>query len=429
VLFLASIVQCRTVSCPSSFIRYGQQDSSRIDRLCALRKIRDESPELPCHLRFVWSHNDSFCELGLVIRKPWTNCFRVENFVVGMVIERPTVLVLELVEAGQVKVPVTVPHPAVFVVVPNFGVDVKPATLVNWQGYLDNHILAVLGSQSIAEVNNASMKKLVEVLVGKGLTPKSISNICLVVKLVKASAVDENGDELYSMKWNPEFIDAPVVDTRKQHTPSLTGAEITKIVASAEGWFQTFCILDAATGLRAGELLGLEIRHFDGRSIKVEQSVWRSDAQAPKTQNAYRTVDLHPDVAELLSGFVGDRKSGYIFCTSKGKPHGQSNILRRKLHPALEKLGIKRCGFHAFRRFRNTFLRNYTSCPNGLRNFWLGWSGKDMSDHYDKIREDEAFRREVAERAGIGFELPKPPIVPSVGNVPSSGEEVELATA
>ena len=52
-----------------------------------------------------------------------------------------------------------------------------------------------------------------------------------------------------------------------------------------------------------------------------------------------------------------------------------------------------------------------------------------LSDHYDKIRDDAAFRREVAERAGIGFELPKPPIVPSVGNVPSSGEEVELATA
>jgi integrase len=305
---------------------------------------------------------------------------------------------------------------------------VKPVTLVNWQSYLDNHILTVLGSQPIAEVNNASMKKLVELLVGKGLAPQSIKNICLVVKLVKASAVDENGDELYPMKWNAEFIDAPVVDARKQHTPSLTGEEITKIVAAVEGWFQTFCILDSATGLRAGELLGLEIRHFDGRSIKVEQSVWRSDAQAPKTQNAHRIVDLHPDVAKLLSDFVGGRKSGYIFCTSKEKPLGQSNILRRSLHPVLEKLGIKKCGFHAFRRFRNTYLRNYTYCPNGLRNFWLGWSGKDMSDHYDKIREDAAFRREVAERVGIGFELPKPSIVPRVGNVPSPSEHVELVT-
>jgi hypothetical protein len=52
-----------------------------------------------------------------------------------------------------------------------------------------------------------------------------------------------------------------------------------------------------------------------------------------------------------------------------------------------------------------------------------------MSDHYDKIREDEAFRLEVAERVGIGFELPKPSIVPSVGNVPSPAEEVELVKA
>ena len=141
-----------------------------------------------------------------------------------------------------------------------------------------------------------------------------------------------------------------------------------------------------------------------------------------------RIVDLHPDVAKLLSNSIADRKSGYILCTSNEKPLGQSNILRRSLRPILEKLGINRCGFHAFRRFRNTYLRNYTSCPNGLRNFWLGWSDEDMSDHYDKIRKDAAFRREVAERVGIGFDLPEPSIVPSAGNVPTSSEQVELAT-
>lgn len=303
---------------------------------------------------------------------------------------------------------------------------IKPVTLVNWQSYLDNHILPALGSQPIVDVNNASMKTLVEVLVGKGLAPQSIKNICLVVKLVKASAVDGNGDELYPMKWNAEYIDAPVVDVRKQCTPSLTGEEVTKIVAAVEAEMRMLFVLAAATGLRAGELLGLEIRHFDGLSIKVEQSVWRGDVQAPKTQNAYRIVDLHPGVARVLSDFVGGRSGEYIFTTSNGKPLSQSNILRRSLHPILASFGMKRCGFHAFRRFRNTYLRNYTSCPNGLRNFWLGWSGKDMSDHYDKIREDAAFRREVAERVGIGFELPKPSIVPNVGNVPSPGEEEKL---
>lgn len=49
----------------------------------------------------------------------------------------------------------------------------------------------------------------------------------------------------------------------------------------------------------------------------------------------------------------------------------------------------------------------------------------DMSGHYDKIREDAVFRREVAERVGIGFDLPRPSIVPSAQFVPISAKELE----
>jgi hypothetical protein len=52
-----------------------------------------------------------------------------------------------------------------------------------------------------------------------------------------------------------------------------------------------------------------------------------------------------------------------------------------------------------------------------------------MSGHYDKVREDAAFRKEVAERVGIGFELLKPSFVPNAANVPSHTEGVELVTA
>ena len=55
--------------------------------------------------------------------------------------------------------------------------------------------------------------------------------------------------------------------------------------------------------------------------------------------------------------------------------------------------GTPKAGNHAFRRFRNTFLRNYTDCPEGLYKYWLGHSGKDMSDLYDKIKEDVQFRK------------------------------------
>jgi len=79
-----------------------------------------------------------------------------------------------------------------------------------------------------------------------------------------------------------------------------------------------------------------------------------------------------------------------------------------------------------FSLFSQTQVCIFRGTPNGLRNFWLGWSGKDMSDHEEKFREDAAFRPEVAERVGIGFELPKPSAVPNIGNVLSTSEQEEL---
>jgi integrase len=283
---------------------------------------------------------------------------------------------------------------------------IKPSTLCNWESILDNHLLPVLGSTPLPSVDNRAMKVLVEGLVHKGLSPQTIKNIVQVAKLVKASATDENGNESYPTKWNHEFIDLPVVDETKQRKPSFSGEQVTNIVKAAKGRLQMACVLLAATGIRAGELLGLEIRHFDGSSINVEQDVWGGKVQDPKTPNARRIIDLHPDVAELLKHFIGDRRAGFIFETSSGKPLTQTNLLKRELHPILTTLEISKRGFHSFRRFRNTHLRN-SICPDGLLKFWMGHASKDMSDRYDRVRDDVVFRTEVARRMGTGFEIPK----------------------
>lgn len=51
-----------------------------------------------------------------------------------------------------------------------------------------------------------------------------------------------------------------------------------------------FAILWAASDLRAGGLLGLEVKHFDGSSIAIEQEAWSEIIQEHKTVNAVRTV-------------------------------------------------------------------------------------------------------------------------------------------
>jgi integrase len=134
-------------------------------------------------------------------------------------------------------------------------------------------------------------------------------------------------------------------------------------------------ILCSATGLRIGEALGIRLEKFSTEA--AESSLTRRHGSSEihdylKTPNGETEVDLSENVAKLLVEFVGDRKSGLLFRTRSGKPLSQSNILRRHLHPALEEVGFEKAGAHSFRRFRNIYLRNFTSCPESVRNFWLG---------------------------------------------------------
>jgi integrase len=278
----------------------------------------------------------------------------------------------------------------------------------NWHCILRNFLYPLIGEVPLADVGNRTMRSVVERLAAKELSPATIRNICLVVKLVKGSAIDDDGNELFPVRWNRRFIDAPEVDSTKQHKPSFTADQVASIVKAATGRLQMAAILFAASGLRAGELLGLEVKHFDGSAVTVAQSVWGGDNKVgtPKTKNSYRSVDLHPEVASLLQQYIGNRKKGFIFQTSTGQPVTQTNILRRELHPLLDELEIPRRGFHSFRRYRNTHLRQ-SHCPDGLQKYWLGHAGTDMTDLYDRSSEDVEYRRDVTKAMGLGFDLPK----------------------
>ena len=97
------------------------------------------------------------------------------------------------------------------------------STLELWKGCLNNWINPNIGDLPLSEINNAVLKSVVAKMSEKGLSPKTIDNYVPVVKMVVASAVDEQGEEIYPRKWNHEFIDLPVVEkesrTRRPFRP------------------------------------------------------------------------------------------------------------------------------------------------------------------------------------------------------------------
>jgi len=88
--------------------------------------------------------------------------------------------------------------------------------------------------------------------------------------------------------------------------------------------------------------------------------------------------------------------------------------MNRHFNPLLEKLGLERKGYHAFRRFRVTHLRE-NQVPEDLIRFLLGHKDRTITDKYSKLKADGRFRRAVAEQVGLGFELPASAVVGNDG--------------
>ena len=276
-------------------------------------------------------------------------------------------------------------------------------------------------------VSNATVKPLVVKMQEAGLSAQSMHAYIGLVKLIVASKVDENGEQMFQRKWNHDFLDMPII--AGQHRPTFTAEAMTKIVKAASGRDRVLLAVLAGSGLRIGEALGLEICHLspDCRTVTVEQSVWNGRIQTPKTPNAYRQIDLAPELGDLLRAFIGDRRDGLVFANLRGKPLSQTNLLHRLLYPILEKLGVEKCGFHAMRRFRVTWLRK-SRVPEDIIRFWMGHADKTVTDGYSRLSEDTEYRRTVAEQTGLGFELPQHER-PIVRNVRRNSDEIETGVA
>jgi integrase len=276
---------------------------------------------------------------------------------------------------------------------------VKPATICGWQQALNAWVLPNIGDRLLSEVSNGVLRELVEKMTAAGLSPKTIVNYAQVVKLVVASAVNEEGEQIQPRNWNHDFIGLPIVDKTKQRQPTITETELGEILSSVKERYAVLFALLAGTGLRIGEALGLKTTDLspDCRILHVRRSVWRGKEQEPKTPNAIRPVDIPEALARVLRAFVVG-KDGYLFATRKGRPLLARNVLR-----VLQSTG-KKVGFHAFRRYRTAVLRK-ARVPEDLIMLWLGHA-RNLTDRYaTQLREDVAYRTEWAERAGLGFQL------------------------
>src|SRR5207253_2361406 len=108
-----------------------------------------------------------------------------------------------------------------------------------------------------------------------------------------------------------EFIDLPVVDSRKQKTPIITREELERGIAESTEMFRCLYGVLAGAGLRINEALAVKLDDptgshslFDATSsvIHVRRGLFRGREQdSPKTPSAIRSVEIPYSLNKMLA--------------------------------------------------------------------------------------------------------------------------------
>ena len=123
---------------------------------------------------------------------------------------------------------------------------------------------------------------------------------------------------------------------------------------------------DETTGLRESELFGLQWQDIDFANlrIKINRSIVKQRVGLCKTDRSHGTAPLDPEIAELLREWRAQAKysgeSDWVFASSHSqgkKPYWGAQIMRTKIKPIAQKLGIPRLeGWHTFRHTYSSML-------------------------------------------------------------------------
>lgn len=210
-----------------------------------------------------------------------------------------------------------------------------------------------------------------------GNANKTINNKLTVLRKCLATAYD----------WEVMQNAPPVIKQLKSSPPVtdfLSTEEAERLLEHTEGITHEMILMALRTGLRQGEVLGLQWEAIDweNRVLTVRHSFcdYTRSLTSPKS-NRERHVPLAHDIYELLRARRSD--TGYVFTSQEGRPFLKSGHLRI-LKRVQKKAGLRKIGWHTL---RHTFATHLVArgAPLRIVQELLGHSSITMTMRYTHV--------------------------------------------
>ena len=233
------------------------------------------------------------------------------------------------------------------------------ATKVGYENYLKRWIDPRWGTYSLSKIKPIEVESWLRQL---PLARGSCAKIRNIMSVLFNHACRY---ELYSE--NP--IHLVRQSAKRRRVPHILHVdEIKQLLNNVASLPRLLIFLDVTTGLRQSELFGLRWSDldFDGGEINVVRSVVHGVISRCKTESSAKPIPMDPLLAEMLKEWRKMTRyrsdDDWVFASKRAKgkrPIWGQSIMRKQIHPAMEKLAInKRIGWHTFRHSYSTLLRH-----------------------------------------------------------------------
>jgi integrase len=240
----------------------------------------------------------------------------------------------------------------------------SPATVRGMESHLKIHILPRFKESAPHDLDVPTLQQFATDLIGRKLSQKSIANILQTIFTILKHA---ETCKISVCKVTIENLKLGGVGPKP--APYFSPSSSQAIIQAASEPHHTLFAVAALTGVRAGELLALNVSDLDftNKTISISKSADNNTRiiREPKTKNSTATLPMPSALEAVLRNYLANHwksnSPGLLFPNCKGtKPLNRDNLVKYVLKPILKKLGIPahETGLHAFRHGLATELAN-----------------------------------------------------------------------
>lgn len=236
----------------------------------------------------------------------------------------------------------------------------RPKTSHYYRNILSRHLQPYFGTVKMVDIDFRLIERyMAEKMKGEGFNKTSINKTVTSLGTIMRYAVRHGHikanpvPNVVKLRIGPEEL--------KEEKRFLTPDEIQVLLANTDSKHGPIIELAVFTGLREGEILGLQWMdiNWDKGQVYVERTLQLGKFYSPKTKTSRRRVDVDPEILMALKRWKLRCPKGehdLVFPSSTGTPMDAVNMLKNVFYPDLRRSKLPKIRFHDLRH-TNASLR------------------------------------------------------------------------